>query len=297
MREEQDFLDWTQEQDDRLRTALGALRDDVDAAGIPDVRFVMQRAGRQRHRALAGVAAGAAAVLGLSWLGYQALDEGATTAPPAGTSTPSEEVTEQVTDDATGTAVDAAPVRADELVLAEDGGPDLNLFVPPSLWASEAFTDGAATAAGQGEFESTALIDCDPDDVLWGTEDEGTFGVLGVWSDGSAFATQRVRLLPSPDEAATYTAELDEALAGCQAPAGADNIDYEVEPLDLAGGYRITTTFRDGTEPLTSFYRVVQHTGTPAAVSTFRITDWSDTATDAQAVTELERLAALVTGN
>ena len=81
MREEQEFQDWTQDADDELRRALGSLRHDVDAAGIPDVRFVMRRAGRQRHRALAGVAAGAAAVLGLSWFGYQAIDNAPSTAP------------------------------------------------------------------------------------------------------------------------------------------------------------------------------------------------------------------------
>ena len=62
MRDEQEFqdwdTDWTQEQDDHLRAALGSLRHDVDRAGIPDVRFVLRRAGRQRHRAVAGIAAG-----------------------------------------------------------------------------------------------------------------------------------------------------------------------------------------------------------------------------------------------
>lgn len=297
MREEQEFQDWTQDQDDRLRASLGALRQDVDAAGLPDVRFVMRRAARQRHRAVAGVAAGAAAVLGLSWLGYQALDEGATTAPPAGTSTPTEQITEAVTDDATDTQVDAAPPAAEDLVLAQTGGPDLSLFVPPTLWASEAFTGGAGTEAGQGEFESTALIDCDPDDVMWGADDEGTFGLMTIWSEGTAFAAQRVRVFTSPEEAAPYVAELEEALAGCQAPAEADNIDYQVQPLDLAGAYRVTTTFRDGTDAMTDFYYVVQHEGTPEAVSTFRVTDTSTEVSDADAATELQRLAGLVTGH
>lgn len=297
MREEQEFQDWTQDQDDRLRASLGTLRQDVDAAGIPDVRFVMRRAGRQRHRAVAGIAAGAAAVLGLGWLGFQALDDGATTAPPAGTSTPTEQVTEAVTDEARGTQTDAAPPAADDLVVSQAGGPDVSLFVPPTLWASDTFTGGEATEAGQGEFESTALFDCDTDDVMWGADDEGSFGVMSIWSGGSAFANQRVRVLESPQAAADYVATLDDALATCQAPAEADNIDYEVQPLELSGAYRITATFRDGTDPMTDFFYVVQHTGTPEVVSTFRLTDWSTTATDADASAELERLAGLVVTN
>lgn len=311
MREGQEFqewdADWTQEQDDRLRAALGALRHDVDGAGIPDVRFVMRRAGRQRHRAVAGIAAGAAAVLGLSWLGYQSLDDGTTTAPPAGTSTPTTErddATELPTDQPEGTEAPtdepsgtqgAALVAREDLVLAESGGPPLDLFVPPTLWESAAFTDGAATSAGVGEFESTSLVGCDTDDVMWGAGDEGTFGVMGIWSGGSAFAAQRVRVLDSADAAAAYVNDLDAALASCTAPAEADNITLEVQPLELPGAHRITTTFEDGTDPITNFYYVVQHDGTPEAASTFRLTDWSEDATDAEAVAEFERLAALVT--
>lgn len=294
MREEQEFQDWTQEQDDELRRALGSLRHDVDAAGIPDVRFVMRRAGRQRHRALAGVAAGAAAVLGLSWFGYQAMDNAPSTA-PAGDGSPATTERDQTeaTDD--GSETDAAPPAAEDLVLAESGGPDLSLFVPPTLWASDAFTGGAATEAGTGEFESTGLFECDPDDVMWGAQDEGTFGVMGVWSGGSAFASQRVRVLDSADAATGYVNDLTSALATCEAPAEADNIVLDVEPLELSGAYRLTTEFRDGTAPMTDFVYVVQHDGTPEAVSTFRVVDWSADATDAEAVTELERLAGLVT--
>lgn len=312
MREEQEFQDpeWTPEQDDRLRASLGALRHDVDAAGIPDVRFVMRRAGRQRQRAVAGLAAGAAAVLGLSWFGYQAIDDGATTAPPAGTDSPTTErddvadATDGIPDDdattdgdsnaPTGEDAQAAPPAAEDLVLAESGGPDLSLFVPPALWASEVFTGGAATEAGMGEFESTGLFDCDPDDVAWGSPDEGTFGLMGVWSGGSAFAHQRVRVLDTPDAATAYVNDITSALATCEAPAEADNIVLDVAPLELSGAYRLTTEFLDGTDPMTDFVYVVQHDGTPEAVSTIRVTDWSGEASDAEASAELERLAGLV---
>lgn len=315
MREEQDHPDraheWAQEQDDRLRASLGALRQDVDAAGIPDVRFVMRRAGRQRHRAVVGIAAGAAAVLGLSWFGYQSLDGDSSTAPAGdGTSvtterddsttddgTTDEATTEDTTTDNTTDDTSAAPVQADDLVLAESGGPDLNLFVPPTLWASETFTGGAATSAGGGEFETTALFDCDPDDVTWGADDEGTFGVMNIWSGDGTFGAQRVRVLDSADAAQGYAQEVNAALSSCEAPAEADNIDLVIEPLDLSGAYRITTTFRDGSEPLTDFYYVVQHEGTPEAASTFRLTDWSAEATNQEAVAELERLADLATGH
>ncbi|WP_109474840.1 hypothetical protein [Ornithinimicrobium cavernae] len=320
MREEQEFQDWTQDQDDRLRASLGALRQDVDAAGIPDVRFVMRRAGRQRHRAVAGIAAGAAAVLGLSWFGYQALDGTPSTAPagdgrtterdqtedlPDGTTESPEEETgsPSETEEPTGSGenADAAPADPEKLVLAESGGPDLSLFVPPALWASQPFTLGAASSQGAiGDFETTALFECDPDDVYWGAEDEGTFGLLSVGANGSAFGTQRVRVLESAQTAATYVNDLDAALAACEAPAEADNIELDVEPLELSGAYRVTTTFRDGTDPMTDFYYVVQHDGTTEAVSTFRLIDWSaddSGVTDAQAVAELERLSALVADN
>lgn len=320
MREEQEFQDWTPEsaaewthaQDERLRTSLGSLRDDVDAAGLPDVRFVMRRAGRQRHRTLAGVAAGAAAVLGLSWVGYQSLDTEAGTAPPAGTGTVTTErdqseapstdgsTTDRSTTDHSSTGpetTDAALVDPSGVVLAKSGGPDLHLFVPPTLWASPTFTDGAATEAGTGEFESTALFDCDPDDVMWGSPQEGTFGVMSVWTGGTAFGSQRVRVLDSGQAATGYVNDMNTALAECTAPEEATNIVLDVQPLELSGAYRVTTEFRDGTDPMTDFVYAVQHDGTPTAVSTFRITDWSAAATDGEAVAELERLAGLVTDN
>ncbi|QDO88928.1 hypothetical protein FNH13_11825 [Ornithinimicrobium ciconiae] len=303
MREEQDFQDWTAEQDERLRASLGALRHDVDAAGLPDVRFVMRRAGRQRQRAVAGVAAGAAAVLGLSWFGYQAMDSTPSTAPAGdGTSVTTErdqdEVTQDTTDDSTSTDPESSDtallVTPDELVLAQSGGPELSLFVPPTLWASDTFTSGATTSAGVGDFESTQLFDCDPDNVTWGSTDEGTFGIMTIWSDGSAFGTQRVRVLDSPDAAASYVNDLDAALATCQAPAEADNISLDVTPLELSGAYRVTTEFGDGNDPIVEFVYVVQHQGTPEAVSTIQVTDWSGEVTDAGAASELQRLADLV---
>ncbi|MCK0114275.1 hypothetical protein MWU75_19220 [Ornithinimicrobium sp. F0845] len=300
MREEQEFQDWTQERDDRLRTSLGELRHDVDVAGLPDVRFVMRRAGRKRQRAVVGIAAGAATLLGLSWFGYQAIDQSPSTAPAGGTSTtdgaiePSDDTDDGTTDatDDSGTVAD--PVSPEDVVLAEGGGPDLGLFVPPALWASEIFTAAAATEAGMGEFETTAMFECDPDNVYWGSQEEGVFGVLGIWSDGSAFAAQRVRVLDSPDAATGYVDELTSALASCEAPAEADNIVLDVEPLELSGAYRLTTEFVDGSDPLTDFVYVVQHEGTPEAVSTIRVTDWSGEATNAEAVAEFDRLADLV---
>lgn len=301
MREEQEFLDWTQDDDDELRRALSSLRHDVDAAGVPDVRFVLRRAGRQRHRAVVGIAAGAAAVLGLSWFGYQAIDNAPSTAPAADGTTVTTERDE--TGDVADTSqtedqtADAPLVEVQDLVLSESGRPDVSLFVPPSLWASDAFTGGAATEAGMGEFESTALFDCDPDDVMWGSADEGTFGIMTIWSQGRAFGAQRVRVLDSSDVATGYVNDLDAALSDCRAPADADNIILDVQPLELSGAYRVTTTFVDGTESITDFVSVVQHEGTPEAVTTIRITDWSREATDAEAVTELERLAGLVIDN
>lgn len=309
MREEQEFQDWTQDADDELRRALGSLRHDVDAAGLPDVRFVMRRAGRQRHRALAGVAAGAAAVLGLSWVGYQAIDNSPNTAPAGETQTgqdrteattdpsPTGEAPETASDPSDGDSTDAAPVDPADLVTSESGGPDLALFVPPSLWASDVFTGGAATTAGMGEFEGTGLFECDPDDVMWGSVDEGTFGIMQAWSQGRAFGTQRVRVLDSADAATGYVNDMKAALDDCQAPAEATNIVLDVQPLELSGAYRITTEFRDGTDPITDFVYVVEHDGTPAAVSTFRLVDWSGQATNSEAVTEFERLADLVTGH
>lgn len=297
MREEQEFQDgshgWTQEQDDRLRASLGALRHDVDTAGLPDVRFVMKRAGRQRHRAVAGIAAGAAAVLGLSWFGYQAIDNSPSTAPAGdGTAVTTERDQTEATN---GAETDVAPPAAEDLVLAESGGPDLRLFVPPTLWASETFTGGAKSEAVLGAFESTGVFGCDPDDVAWGTPEEGTFGMMWLTEgDGNIFATQRVRVLESPVAAADYVAELNGALQDCQAPAEADNVEFDVEPLQLPGAYRFTTTFVDGSQSITEFVYVFRHESTREAVSTVRVTDWSRAVTDAEAVAEFERLAGLV---
>jgi len=311
MREGQEFQDWTnewsEEQDARLRTSLGALRHDVDAAGIPDVRFVMKRAGRQRHRAVVGIAAGAAAVLGLSWFGYQALDNTPGTAPAGdGTATEPERTQDptdgqetdggQTGDPTEGT--EAAPVDPADLVVSESGGPDVSLFVPPALWASEVFTDGDKSEAVTGWFETTGMFGCDPDDVYWGTPEEGTFGMLWLTDDSTnVFATQRVRVLESSAAADDYAAQLNGALGDCQAPAEADNVVFEVEPLELSGAYRFTTTFVDGSDAITEFVYVFGHEGTPEAVSTIRVTDWSKQVTDDEAAAELERLSDLVIGN
>lgn len=302
MREEQEFQDWTQDADDELRRALGSLRHDVDSAGIPDVRFVMRRAGHQRHRALAGVAAGAAAVIGLSWFGYQAIDNSPSTAPAGQTERDQGETTapktttdEAIQDSGDDEGTDAAPVDRVDLFTSEASIPELSLFVPPGLWESQTFTDGAATGSAMGDPEGTMLFECDPDDVMWGSADEGTFGIMTIWSEGRAFATQRVRVLDSTGAATGYVNDMNAALSSCEAPVEATNIVLDVQPLGLSGAYRITTNFVDGTEPMTDFVYVVQHEGTPEAVSTIRITDWSRAASDAEAVTELERLAGLVT--
>lgn len=301
MREEQGFQDWTQEQDDRLRASLGALRHDVDAAGLPDVRFVLRRARHQRHRAVAGIAAGAAAVLGLSWFGYQVLDDTPSTAPAGNGTVTTERDQEPTGDESTheppAEGTESAPVDRVHLFTSEASIPDLSLFVPPALWSSPTFTDGAATESAMGGTEGTALFDCDPDDVMWGGPDEGTFGIMGIWSDGSAFGTQRVRVLDTAETASGYVDDVTAALADCEAPAEADNIVLDTQPLELSGAYRLTTEFVDGTEPITDFFYVVQHEGTPEAVSTLRVTDWSGETTDAEASEELARLAGLVTGN
>lgn len=300
MPEEQEFQDWTIDQDARLRAALGSLRHDVDTAGIPDVRFVMRRAARQRHRAIAGIAAGAAAVLGLSWFGFQALDDAPSTAPADNNSTVTterdqESTTEQPPDEVSEESTEAAPVDRVDLFTSEASIPDLSLFVPPALWSSDVFTGGSPTESALGEVEGTTLFDCDPDDVMWGGPDEGTFGIMGIWSNGSAFGTQRVRVLDTAEAASGYVDDVNAALSDCEAPLEADNIILDVQPLELSGAYRITTEFIDGTEPMTDFVYVVQHDGTPEAVSTFRLVDWSREATDAQAAEELERLGNLAT--
>lgn len=301
MREEQEFQDWTQDADDELRRALGSLRHDVDAAGIPDVRFVMRRAGRQPHRALAGVAAGAAAVLGLSWFGYQAMDDSPSTAPAGdGTVTTDRDRADEAPDTSTHEGAesdDAAPVDRVDLFTSEASVPALTLFVPPALWESQTFTGGAATQSAMGDPEGTMLFECDPDDVMWGSADEGTFGIMTVWSEGRAFGTQRVRALDSAEAATGYVNDMNATLSDCQAPAEATNIVLDVEPLELSGAYRLTTNFVDGSESMTDFVYVIQHEDTPEAVSTIRITDWSGSVSDDAAAAELERLAGLVAGN
>ncbi|MCK0114277.1 hypothetical protein MWU75_19230 [Ornithinimicrobium sp. F0845] len=62
----------------------------------------------------------------------------------------------------------------------------------------------------------------------------------------------------------------------------------------LSGACRLTTESLDGTDPITDFVYVVQHDGTPEAVSTHWVTDWSGEATNADAAAELDRLADLV---
>lgn len=313
MREEHDFQDWTAEQDERLRASLGALRHDVDAAGLPDVRFVMRRAGRQRQRAVAGVAAGAAAVLGLSWFGYQAMDSTPSTAPAGdGTGVTTQDRTTDVKDrnatdgaetddprtaeaEATDGTTGAEPVNRVDLVTSASSVPDVSLFVPPASWASDAFTDGRASESVLGAFESTGVFGCDPDDVGWGTPEEGTFGMMWLTEgDGNIFATQRVRVLESPTAADEYAGTLHGALADCRATAEAGNVVFDVEPLQLSGAYRFTTEFGDGNDPIVEFVYVVQHQGTPEAVSTIQVTDWSGEVTDAGAASELQRLADLV---
>lgn len=313
MPEDQEFQDWTTEQDDRLRAALGSLRQDVDAAGLPDVRFVYRRAGQHRQSAVAGLAAGAAAVVGLSWFGIHAMTGTPSTAPAhdgtvstqvetsgdtdgdreSASADPSQE--HQTESESPSESTDAAPVFPDDLFSSEGRAPDPALFVPPTLWSSDVFTGGTATDVGGADWEGTGIFNCDSDDVLWGTPEEGTFGIMKIWSGGSAFASQRVRVLDSPEAATTYVNDMETALADCTAPADATNLILDVQPLSLSGAYRMTTEFVDGSEPITEFVYVVQHDGTPESVSTFDLVDWSGKATDTEAVDEFERLAGLVT--
>lgn len=63
--------DWTAEHDARLRAALTSLRADVEAAPLPDVRFVRARGmARRRQRQLTWTAAAAAAAVVVGTVGY-----------------------------------------------------------------------------------------------------------------------------------------------------------------------------------------------------------------------------------
>src|SRR5690349_19705168 len=63
--------DWTAADDARLRAALSSLRADVEAAPLPDVRFVKARGmARRRRRFLAVGAAAAVAAIVAGTVGY-----------------------------------------------------------------------------------------------------------------------------------------------------------------------------------------------------------------------------------
>ena len=69
-----DHDDWTADHDARLRAALTSLRADVEAAPLPDVRFVKARGmARRRQRLLTWTAAAAAAVVVVGTVGYSQL--------------------------------------------------------------------------------------------------------------------------------------------------------------------------------------------------------------------------------
>jgi hypothetical protein len=66
-----DHDDWTPDDDARLRAALASLRADVEAAPMPDVRFVKARGmARRRQRLLTWTAAAAAAAVVVGTVGY-----------------------------------------------------------------------------------------------------------------------------------------------------------------------------------------------------------------------------------
>ena len=74
-----DHDDWTAHDDDQLRGALATLRADVDAAPLPDVRFVRARGvRRRRQRALALTAAASAAAVVVGSVGFSELGRDAT---------------------------------------------------------------------------------------------------------------------------------------------------------------------------------------------------------------------------
>ena len=79
--------DWTADDDDRLRAALTSLRTDVEAAPLPDVRFVKARGtARRRQRMLTWTAAAAVAAVVVGTVGYSQLssDRPGHQTPPAG---------------------------------------------------------------------------------------------------------------------------------------------------------------------------------------------------------------------
>lgn len=302
--------EWTVADDEALRSSLSPLRREVDLLPLPDVRFVRAR-GRARHRrALAGgVAAGAAAVLLVGYVGFQDLHgqdrsltpatstrtgaptatEGPSAAPPPSATAPTASSTGAVPSPRGSTTVGA---RGRVTVVGTRPLLHADLFVPPAHWSSPALTRGQRTADLAPDWEGSAAIGlCDVDVARDGTGAAGRFGIVTVKDTGSGTAVgkQRVRLTGSAAAAEREVSRLERGLQTCASRV--PGVTVTAGPAaDTA--YRVDFKNPHGGPVITEWVAVTAQT-TPGAVTTFTLNGGGVNPALTDGFGELHRLVAL----
>lgn len=159
--------------------------------------------------------------------------------------------------------------------------PSADVFLPPSLWASEAVTEGSATIGLATTAAEPTMMPCDTD-----TSASGTWGIstIGRAQSRQVVGGQRVRLYSSTDAAAAaLIAAVDAFKGGCSLTSG-EGLSWT--PGSTPHAFAVTHTANGSTESFLVGFTTMK---TPGALTTIVLVDAK--ATPAQ-FAELEQLLA-----
>lgn len=202
---------------DPLHDALGSLRDDVSRVSLAPADSVRRRGDRRtRNRRIGVSAVGVAAVAAIAVLSGQLgrPDAAPRTVTPASRTTSASPSTTSSPSATASTPADRPTVK---LTPAAPGGGSVPAayFLPGPLWQGPDLNSGHRMQSVEPyETEgSVTRFECDPD-----TDIKGDVAFLQVHDlvTKNIVATQKVRLLGSPDQAATFADAMAQAMSTCQ---------------------------------------------------------------------------------
>ena len=282
---------------DPLHDALSGLRDDVSRVSLAPAGDVRHRGDqRTRHRRIAVSAAGVAAVAAVAVLSGQLgrPDAAPRLVPPAsGTTSASPSTTRSPSATPSPSASTSPASRPTvKLVPASPGGAlvPAAYFLPGQLWQGPDLNSGHRMQSVEPyETEgSVTRFECDPD-----TDIKGDVAFLQVRDlvTKNIVGTQKVRLLGSAEQAASFADAMAQAMSGCQdrlraeAQANAGPLSPgETAPTPNA---TVDPQAASSVDDATGSVRVFRTTTDYGTGASSRISDWVVLAREGSAVTFL----------